>query len=181
MTLVVLVRNVNLGQRGHPSAADLLAAFAAAGAADAMSVQSNGTVLVPSHDGAALDPAALAEAVEDALEVATGIRREVFALPLEAIAAVVDEHADRPDASRRELTVHAAPSPPLDDAAARDAERRGRCRIVATGEHDGVAWAVVVNDVERQSNGTPVLERLTGGPATSRLLATLRRVVERLG
>ncbi|MFM2354033.1 MAG: hypothetical protein RLZZ608_1439, partial [Actinomycetota bacterium] len=33
---VALLRNVNVGQRGHPSSDDLLRAFAAAGAPDAL-------------------------------------------------------------------------------------------------------------------------------------------------
>ena len=53
--------------------------------------------------------------------------------------------------------------------------------MLAAGEPVGTAGASVLNDVERQSNGTPVVERITGGPATSRSLATLRKVVERFG
>lgn len=176
MRHVFLIRNVNLGQRGHPSAADLLGAFAAAGAADAVSVQSNGTVVVESTD-----PSALAEAVEDALEGATGIRREVFALPLTVIASIVAEHGDGPDASRLELTVHSAPAVITGDGAGEDTQRRGRCRVLSVGECEGTAWVLVLNEVERQSNGTPVVERIMGGPATSRSLTTLRRVVERFG
>lgn len=176
MKHVFLIRNVNLGQRGQPSTADLLGVFAAAGAADAVSVQSNGTVIVESADASAL-----AEAVEDALEGATGIRRAVFALPLTQIAAIIDEHAGREDASRHELTVHAAPAVDPSTPAAESAQRRGSCCIVATGEHDEIAWAVVLNAVERQSNGTPVIERAAGLPTTSRSLATLRRVVELFG
>ena len=176
MRHVFLIRNVNLGQRGHPSAADLLGAFAAAGAAGAVSVQSNGTVVVESTDSSAL-----AEAVEDALEGATGIRREVFALPLTVIASIVDAHVGRPDSSRLELTVHSSPAVLTGGDAAEEAQRRGRCRVLSAGECEGTAWALVLNDVERQSNGTPVIERITGAPATSRSLATLRRVVERFG
>jgi uncharacterized protein (DUF1697 family) len=176
MMHVFFVRNVNLGQRGQPSTADLLDAFAATGAVDAVSVQSNGTVVVASSG-----PSALAEAVEDALEAATGIRREVCALPLTVIGAIVDEHADRLDASRRELTVTAGPAIATDSEAAGESQRRGGCRVVAAGEHEGTAWAVVLNDAERQSNGTPVVERIMGTPATSRSLGTLRRVVDRFG
>lgn len=176
MRHVLLIRNVNLGQRGQPSTADLLGAFTGAGAVDAVSVQSNGTVVVESAD-----PSALAEAVEDALEAATGIRHEVFALPLTVIASIVAEHGDGPDVSRLELTVHAAPAVTANEEAARKVQGRGRCLVLTAGEHEGTAWAIVLNDVERQSNGTPVVERITGAPATSRGLATLRRVVERFG
>lgn len=174
MRRVVFVRNVNLGQRGQPSTADLLRAFAAAGASDAVSVQSNGTVVVESTD-----PSTLAEAVEDALEAATGIRREVFALPLTVIASIVTEHAVGPAASRCEVSVYEGSGFDAGSPVARDAQRRGRCRVLSVGDHEGAAWAVVLNDAERQSNGTPVVERIMGGPATSRSLATLRRVVER--
>ncbi|MCR2763794.1 hypothetical protein NQ152_09770 [Microbacterium sp. zg.B48] len=39
------MRNVNQGQRGHPSTDAILAGFADAGCPDAVTFQSNGTIL----------------------------------------------------------------------------------------------------------------------------------------
>ena len=52
-----------------------------------------------------------------------------------------------------------------------------RCTIV----RGGPGFAVCVNDRERESNGTPTLERMLDVRVTSRGLPTLRRLVERLG
>ena len=76
MKHVFLIRNVNLGQRGQPSTADLLGVFAAAGAVDAVSVQSNGTVIVESADASALaeavDAKAFLKAPAPVLKIALG-------------------------------------------------------------------------------------------------------------
>lgn len=45
----------------------------------------------------------------------------------------------------------------------------------------GPGWTLVHNDVDGQGNATPMLERLTGGRATSRGLPTLVRLVARFG
>ena len=44
MRCVAFLRNVNQGQRGHPSTADIIAGFADAGCPDVELFQSNGTV-----------------------------------------------------------------------------------------------------------------------------------------
>lgn len=167
MRHVAFVRDLNQGQRGHPTTADLLAAFAAAGCREPQAFRSNGTVV---FDG---DPAAAQDAL-GLLAARTGTERDVFTLPLDAVAAVVAEHGDRPDTGRRELTLHAPVTIALDEHAAQEAARR-RCRILQTGP----GWAVTVNERDRESNATPVLERITGAPASSRGLPTLTRLVDR--
>ncbi len=63
---------------------------------------------------------------------------------------------------------------PLDERTAREAARR-RCRLLQTGP----GWTVVLDERDRESNGTPVLERITGAPASSRGLPTLVQLVDR--
>lgn len=168
--VVAFFRNVNQGQRGHPSTADLLAAFADAGCADAVAFQSNGTVVFTSHDAAD----ALAD-VRAALIARSGVDREVFGMPLRLVAEVVDAHAAASDAAHLELTLHAGGVLDVDDPVAIEEAAHRRCRLVAAG----AGWTVTRNERDRESNATPVVERLTGGPATSRGLPTLMRLVDR--
>lgn len=163
-------RNVNQGQRGHPSTADLLDAFADAGCSDARAFQSNGTVVFTAADGAAV----LRDAAR-ALATRFGIEREAFGMPLPRLAAIVDAHSAAVDAQRRELTLHGEGTIEASDPdVVREAAHR-RCTIVDSGP----GWVVSTNERERESNATPVVERLTGSPATSRGLPTLVRLVDR--
>ncbi|MGN8552915.1 UNVERIFIED_CONTAM: DUF1697 domain-containing protein [Microbacterium sp. SLM126] len=170
MRCVAFFRNVNQGQRGHPSTSDLLAAFADAGCTDAVAFQSNGTVVFTSHDAAGVLPD-----VRAALTSRSGVDREVYGMPLPRVAALVDAHAAAPDAVHRELTLHAGGVIDIDDPAAIDEAAHRRCRLVEAGD----GWAVTANERDRESNATPVVERLTDRPATSRGLPTLIRLVDR--
>ncbi|SDG21815.1 DUF1697 domain-containing protein [Klenkia brasiliensis] len=169
MRHVAFVRNLNQGQRGHATTADLLAAFADAGCRHPHAFRSNGTVVLEGDPRSALD-------AMDLLAARTGVAREVFVLPLDQVAAVVAEHGDAPDAARREFTLHAPVTIDLDERTRQQAARR-RCRILQTGH----GWAVTVNERDRESHATPVVERLTGAPASSRGLPTLVGLVDRFG
>ncbi len=169
---VGFLRNVNQGQRGHPSTADILAAFADAGAPDAVTFQSNGTVVFRADD-----PAGVVCDAARALEARTGLQRAACAIPLSEIERIVDAHADQPDARRREVSFHAGRRiDPRDAGLARVAAHR-RCRVVDAGE----GWVVSVNEREGEGNATPTIEEVTGEPATSRGLPTLVRLVARFG
>ena len=96
-------------------------------------------------------------------------------MPLPALARIVDAHAGEPDARRRELTLHAGDLiDPADPDVVREAAHR-RCMVVDSGP----GWAVLLNERDQESNGTPVIERLTGARATSRGIPTLMRLVDR--
>jgi uncharacterized protein (DUF1697 family) len=170
VTHVAFLRNVNQGQRGHPSTSDLLAAFADAGCPDAVAFQSNGTVVF--SDAA---PDRVAAAAQAALAARTGLEREVFTMPLAQVAALVDAEAAASDTSRRELTLHGGGLIEIEDPSVIGAAARRRCRLVAAGP----GWTIARNERDRESNGTPTVEHLTGGPATSRGLPTLIRLVDR--
>ncbi|MCR2817479.1 DUF1697 domain-containing protein [Microbacterium sp. zg.Y1090] len=169
---VGFLRNVNQGQRGHPSTADILAAFADAGVPDAVTFQSNGTVVFRADDPAG----AVADAVR-ALEARTGLRRDACALPLSEISRIVDAHAEQPDAARREVSFHADGRIDPDDAELARVAAHRRCRVVDAGE----GWVVSVNERAGEGNATPTIEDVTGEPATSRGLPTLVRLLARFG
>lgn len=169
---VAFVRNVNQGQRGHPSTADVLGAFADVGVEAAVVFQSNGTVVFSGSPSTVL-----AGDVSEALIRRTGLEREVFVLPMDELVRVVDEHGVAPDAARRELTLHGGGVLGVSDELTVSTASHRRCVVLAAGP----GWAVTANERDRESNATPVIERLTGGPATSRGMPTLTRLVERFG
>jgi uncharacterized protein (DUF1697 family) len=167
---IAFLRNVNQGQRGHPSTADIVAAFADAGADDPVAFQSNGTVVFGADH-----PQIVLAAATAALAAHSGAERDGFWMPLPQVTAVVEAHAAEPDAARRELTLHGGGMIDRDDPETERVAAHRRCEIVDAGD----GWIVSVNERDRESNATPVAERLTGGPATSRGMPTLVRLVER--
>ena len=65
---VAFLRNVNQGQRGHPSTDDILAAFADAGVDDALAFQTNGTIVFTCDD-----PQTTVEAAQGSLFARSGV------------------------------------------------------------------------------------------------------------
>lgn len=173
MKHVALLRNLNVGQRGHPSTAQILAAFTEVGAADALSFQSNGTVVFTAPPGQGESQAHRAVV---ALARTAGLEREVFTRPLDFLRPIVAAHGSTADAHVRELTLHGGPELEPDDPAVLEAERLARCTVLDAGP----GWVVTLNHRERQSNGTPLVERVIGTPATSRGLPTLARLLDKV-
>ncbi|MDF2991527.1 MAG: hypothetical protein K0S37_2041 [Microbacterium sp.] len=167
MRHVAFVRNLSQGQRGHVSTADLVATFLEAGCQNPTPFQSNGTLVFEGD-------AALAADALSTLAARTGVTREVFTLGLDEVADIVAAHRDADDAARRELTLHAPMTIALDERTTAEAGRR-RCAVVASGP----GWTVTRNERDRESQATPVIERLTGAPATSRGIPTLIRLIDR--
>lgn len=134
-----------------------------------MSVQSNGTIVFSARSA---DVDSLVRDAVAALARAAGHARELFAMPLDTLRPLVDEHGSALDAHRRELTLHGGGVLPPDAPALLEAERRGHCTVIDAGP----GWVVTLNHRDRQSNGTPVVEQVLGVPATSRSFVTLARV-----
>ena len=93
------------------------------------------------------------------------------------MAAIVNAHAVEVDAERRELTLHGDGLIDLQDPEVIRVAAHRRCTIIDAGD----GWVVTINERERESNATPLVERLTGSPATSRGLPTLIRLIDRFG
>ncbi|MEV5071258.1 DUF1697 domain-containing protein [Microbacterium sp. LMI12-1-1.1] len=172
MRCVAFMRNVNQGQRGHPSTSDIVAGFADAGCPSVQTFQSNGTILFDSDE-----PASVVEQAADAVAARSGHAREILWIPLSELGAVVDEHGGTPEPRRFEFTLHSGTRIDPHDARVASLAAEYRCSIVDAGQ----GWALVRNEVEGEGHATPVLENLTGKRATSRGLPTLIRLVARFG
>ena len=170
MLHVAFLRNVNQGQRGHLTTTDLRDAFAAAGSDDAATFQSNGTVVFTSDD-----PDAVMEHVLAVLTSRSGREQEGFSMPLADLTEIVDRHGDGPGVARTELTLHAAATIDLADPALLEEAARRKTEVIETGD----GWIVSLNERSHESNATPIIERVTGRPATSRGMPTLIRLVAR--
>ena len=162
MPSVAFFRNLNQGQRGNPSSAELSAGLKDAGADTVTLVRGNGTAVF-----VAADPATTADLAAQTL---APWRDRVFVRDVAWIRRLVGSIDPASDA-RTELTLFDEVELGLATPA-----RGVGCAIVSAG----VGYAVIENDEERRSNGTPTVERLLGSPATSRGLPTLRRVASLL-
>lgn len=170
MLQVAFLRNVNQGQVGHPTTSDIRDAFAAAGHPDAVTFQSNGTVIFESED-----PDSVADTVITTLSSRAGIERDCFSIPLADIAEIVDVHAPAPDIAHRELTLHHAGTIDITDEAVRRTAADLECTIIDADD----GWIVTLNHRDRGGNGTRIAEVITGDLASSRGLPTLIRLVNR--
>jgi len=153
VTSIAFFRNLNQGQRESPTTAALIDAFIRAGARDVRPVRGNGTVL---FDGAA----GLAHLATEWLAPWDDV---VFVRDALWVAQTVVGVDDSP---RAELTL-------FDESATVRPQRGRRCEIISSGP----GFAVVLNDNDGQSDGTPTIERLLARRATSRGIPTLRKVV----
>jgi hypothetical protein len=165
---VAFFRNLNLGQRrSHsPTRPELLDAFDRAGAEEARSFQVNGTVVFVTD----ADPDALADRVVSLLTPVCGYADLVEVRSAEWVHGL--DLREVPDHAEVSLFRGPARFPePLPWVA----EGAGVTVVEASSRH-----AVCVDDVERTSGGTAVLERLLGVKVTSRGVPTMRRLQARL-
>jgi hypothetical protein len=166
---VAFFRNLNLGQRrSHsPTRPQLLEAFAGAGATSAVSFQTNGTVI---FESGSRSPQCLADEAVTLLTPICGYADMAVARPVEWLLEL--DLARVPD--NAELSFFDGPDP-FPESLPWTAPRGGLTVVSADARH-----AVSVNDVERTSGATWVLEDLLGVPVTSRGVRTMRRLLGRL-
>ncbi|CAL8974434.1 hypothetical protein TESS_TESS_02766 [Tessaracoccus sp. O5.2] len=163
-------RNMNLGQARSrsPRSAELLDAFAAAGATSAVNFQTNGTVIFTGDD-----PATLAESVVTRLTAVTGYADLVV---VRSAAWLVDTvgHID-PGLTAGEFVLFDAPS--LSDLVLPHVEPAATGALVVhalTRDH------AVTSATGAGISAGPVLTRLIDVPVTCRGIPTMRRLVARL-
>jgi hypothetical protein len=164
---VAFFRNLNLGQRGSPTRAQLLEAFEAAGADDVVSIRSNGTVAFRSTAPVRTRDLVCSRLIghTDWCDVAP-VRPATWVLALGERLAEVEGQVEVSFFDAR--GAFPVPLPWRPDG--------GRVTVVAADRRHAVA----VNDWPRTSYATPVLERLLGVPVTSRGADTVLRVADLL-
>lgn len=166
------MRNVNQGQRGHPSTDDIRAGFADAGCPDVVTFQSNGTILFDARS-----PGTVVDAAAAAIAARSGQERDIFWIRLNDVIAVVEKHGEASEPRRYEFTVHDGGAIDRENPEVAAEAERNRCEIVDAGPR----WALVRNTIEGEGHATPTVERITGRRATSRGLPTMLRLVRRFG
>ena len=176
-THVVLYRAMNLGHRGSPVRADLEAALLAAGARAVRSFQTNGTVLLdvgPGADGAA---EAVARDAAPRLTERCGYAGAALVRPLADLAAAIDGDPfalTRDDRTYRDTVTFVDGGEPLPvDLPWTDP--RDLLDLVAA--RPGGVLAVVRGGPGAGGDPNSVVERFTGGVATTRTLGTVRRLL----
>ena len=164
---VAFFRNLNLGQKGSPTKAQLLEAFADAGATGVESIQVNGTVVFNTTSPAHTRDRARAWLIRHtAWSDVAPVRSRAWLVGLATRLREVEGNAEVAFFdSRRDFP---EPLPWRPDT--------GRLTVVAADRRHAIA----VNDEERRSFATPTLERLLGVPVTSRGAGTVIRLAERL-
>ena len=160
---VAFFRNLDLGQRGSPTRAQLVEAFEAAGATDVLSVRSNGTVAFRSTAPGHTRDLACSRLIghTDWCDVAP-VREATWVLGLSERLSAVEGHVEVSFFDTRGDFPAALPWRP----------DGGRLTVVAADRRHAIA----VDDEARTSYATPALERLLGVPVTSRGAATVLRL-----
>jgi uncharacterized protein (DUF1697 family) len=164
---VAFFRNLNLGQRGSPTKAQLIEAFADAGATEVESFQVNGTVAFTSTSPAGTRDRACAWLTRrTAWSDVAPVRSRAWLVDLAARLSGVEENAEVAFFDIRRDFPEPFPWRPA----------TGRLTVVAADRRHAIA----VNDEERRSFATPTLERLLGVPVTSRGAGTILRLAARM-
>ena len=175
MKVVAFYRNVNLGQRGSPTRAELEGALAEAGASHPQSFQTNGTAV---FEAGSLREARAIEARAGAImRAACGLKEPAFTIEFEPLARLV---AEAPFAGAGEATELAATFM-ADESLARlsapFASPQGDVAVIR------VTPFVALSVCRRQGTGpgypTPFFEKLLGAPVTTRGWGTIERLAAR--
>ncbi|MEU2199567.1 DUF1697 domain-containing protein [Isoptericola sp. NPDC019482] len=173
---VVLYRAMNLGHRGSPVRAELEAALLEAGARAVRSFQTNGTVLLDPGDDASAAERVVREAAPRLAE-RSGYTHAALVRPLADVAAAID--GDPFALTRDERTYR-------DTLTFVDGGRPLPLDLPWTDERDlldlvaappGVVLGVVRGGPGSWADPNSLVERLTGGVATTRTLGTVRRLL----
>jgi uncharacterized protein (DUF1697 family) len=174
---VAFFRNVNLGQRGGPTKAQLERAFRQAGAATAASFLSNGTLIFSVWDESRHQ--ALVQRARRILQEWCGLQEPAFCRSLQHLGDLIRgdpfaEH-DAPAIAGRFVSFF---DPSIANAIALPLESKtGDCTVFQIVAGD--AFSVTQRVAGRTGYPTPVLERALKTPVTTRGWETIRRLVSR--
>ncbi|WP_189825517.1 DUF1697 domain-containing protein [Streptomyces finlayi] len=176
---VVFYRNLNLGHRNSPDRATLEGALTEAGARQVRSFQTNGTVLFTADD-----PTGVVEQAAARLRTAAGFTEPGMVRDLAELAAIMGELPfsayDTGDPTRRPTLTFFDGGTPL-GVTLPWTNPKGDVDFV--GLYEGLVLSVVRQSADGSAGGSPTaeVERLTGAPATTRVLGTVERLLKAAG
>jgi hypothetical protein len=177
MRFVAFFRNVNLGQGINPTRPQLEAAFAEAGAPNASSFQTAGTVVFSAADEPAAE-AAVAGARERLLAL-RGLREPAYVAPLAHLVELIRSNpfAGYDLAVAFDAGVTLMPRDALARLSLPLASPRGGFEVVCLTPY--LAPTVGPRTSVARENPTPFFEKLRGVPATTRGWGTIVRLVKK--
>ena len=179
MKYVAFFRNVNLGQGRSPTRPQLEAAFATAGAGDARSFQTAGTVVFSAADEPVAE-AVVARARETLFEL-RGLREPAYVAPLVHLVELVaaDPFAGRDLSDVLETFATLMPRDALAQLTLPLASAHGDLEVVRLTPY--LALSLQRRTGAMASSPTRFFEKLLGVPATTRSLGTIQRLVNKHG
>jgi len=176
MEYVAFLRNVNLGQRGAPTRAQLEAAFLEAGAARASSFLSNGTLVF--SRARHLHSDLVVQCAGRLLRERHGLREPLFCRGLDRLSALVEEdpfgRCGMPPDGMPYLSLF-DPTGALHAAVPIESARRD-CTVFRIDKGEAFSHAQRVGG--RSGYPTALLESVLRVPVTTRGWATIVRLVE---
>jgi uncharacterized protein (DUF1697 family) len=177
MKFVAFFRNVNLGQGINPTRPQLATAFVAAGAPDAASFQTAGTVVFAAEDETAAE-AIVAQARETLFEL-RGLREPAYLAPLDHLIQLVaqDLFAGRDLADVLDISATLAPRDALATLRLPLASPRGDVEVIHLTPYLALTLRRQVGSTA--GSPTPFFEKLLGVPATTRGWSTIVRLVKK--
>jgi uncharacterized protein (DUF1697 family) len=176
MKFVAFFRNVNLGQRNSPTRSQLESAFLQAGASEAASVLSNGTLVFSVSDGDIAQVTSVRACAT--LRQTCGLNEPAFVRSLSHLAALAaeDPFADFGDLAVYERCISIFDRQAMPQVAPPLESQRKDCIIFRID--DGEALSVTREVNGKAGYPTPVLERALNVPVTTRSWTTLLRVID---
>jgi uncharacterized protein (DUF1697 family) len=179
MRFVAFFRNLNLAQRGAPGRGEFEGAFTAAGAGNARSFQTNGTIAFDAPGRRAAQQ--VLRRARRALHERSGFAEPAFLRTLAALQALVasDPFSAVPGEGRCECCVTFLDGVAMPGATRPVASPRGDIRVLGYSGGD----ALVLADRRGNAVGNPnaYFERTLGLQATTRVWGTVCRLVAREG
>ncbi|APF40679.1 DUF1697 domain-containing protein [Neomicrococcus aestuarii] len=172
MKFVALFRNLNLGHKGSPSSAELLAAFGGPGSAS--NFQTNGTVVFESADLESTKELAKSQLAE------LGYHHSFVVLTLADLAEIFGQSPEVDSVEnvyRVMVSFFDATKTPVLTTPVRSRDNLVEVRSISTNH----AWSLCWKHKSSVGDVTGFLERQLQVPVTSRTSGTLERLVKKFG
>lgn len=179
MKFVAFLRNVNLGQPKSPTRTQLEKAFLQAGATEAVSFLSNGTVVFSTSESHTVQE--IANRARDSLQEMCGLQEPVFVCSLTHLVQLINEEPfsdfkDTPLSDRAMSFFDPKMTPGI---SAPFEPTRKDCLVIRIEGGEALSIIRAVNG--KRGYPTRVLEKAIQSPVTTRSWTTILRLVKKFG